>query len=154
MKRIAVFPGSFDPITRGHENVVLRAAQLFDEIIVAIGNNTTKQSMFPIEKRLHWAQQTFSTMANVKVEIYDGLTVEFCRKNKATYLLRGLRSVGDFEYERTIAQMNKAMSSEVETILLFTDPPFASIHSTVIREIIKNKGDVTQFVPTSIDIHT
>lgn len=152
MKRIAVFPGSFDPITRGHENVVNRAAHLFDEIIVAIGHNTTKQTMFPIEKRLQWVQQTFASNANVRVEVYEGLTVDFCKKNKATFLLRGLRNGGDFEYERTIAHMNKALWSELETILVFTDPEFASVHSTVIREIIKNNGNVSQFVPTAINL--
>jgi pantetheine-phosphate adenylyltransferase len=152
MKRIAVFPGSFDPITRGHENVVNRAAHLFDEIIVAIGHNTTKQTMFPIEKRLQWVQQTFASNANVRVEVYEGLTVDFCKKNKATFLLRGLRNGGDFEYERTIAHMNKALWSELETILVFTDPEFASVHSTVIREIIKNNGNVSQFVPSAINL--
>ncbi len=152
MKRIAVFPGSFDPITRGHENVVNRAAHLFDEIIVAIGHNTTKQTMFPIEKRLQWVQQTFAGNANVRVEVYEGLTVDFCKKNKATFLLRGLRNGGDFEYERTIAHMNKALWSELETILVFTDPEFASVHSTVIREIIKNNGNVSQFVPSAINL--
>jgi pantetheine-phosphate adenylyltransferase len=152
MKRIAVFPGSFDPITRGHENVVNRAAHLFDEIIVAIGHNTTKQTMFTIEKRLQWVQQTFASNTKVRVEVYEGLTVNFCKKNEATFLLRGLRNGGDFEYERTIAHMNKALWSELETILVFTDPEFASVHSTVIREILKNNGDVSQFVPTAISL--
>jgi pantetheine-phosphate adenylyltransferase len=152
MKRIAVFPGSFDPITRGHENVVNRAAHLFEEIIVAIGHNTTKQTMFPLEKRLEWVKQTFAGNSKVRVEVYEGLTVDFCKKNGATFLLRGLRNGGDFEYERTIAHMNKALWSELETVLVFTDPEFASVHSTVIREILKNNGDVSQFVPTSIRI--
>jgi pantetheine-phosphate adenylyltransferase len=153
MKRIAVFPGSFDPITRGHENVVRRAAHLFDEIIVAIGHNSTKQAMFPIEKRNDWVTKTFADLPNIRIEVYDGLTVDFCRKNGATFLLRGLRNGGDFEYERTIAHMNKALWNDLETILVFTDPQFASVHSTVIREILRNKGDVSQFVPSVIDIH-
>ncbi len=153
MKRIAVFPGSFDPITRGHENIVRRSASLFDEVIVAIGMNTTKQAMFEIEKRKLWVDQTFEEIPNVRTEIYEGLTVDFCKKNGATFLLRGLRNGGDFEYERTIAHMNKALWNELETILVFTDPEFASVHSTVIREIIKNKGDVSQFVPQSVSIH-
>ncbi|MFM9986632.1 MAG: pantetheine-phosphate adenylyltransferase [Flavobacteriales bacterium] len=153
MKRIAVFPGSFDPITRGHENVVRRAAHLFDEIIVAIGHNSTKQAMFPIEKRTDWVTKTFADLATVSIEVYDGLTIDFCQKKGATFLLRGLRNGGDFEYERTIAHMNKALSNELETILVFTDPEFASVHSTVIREILRNKGDVSQFVPGVIDIH-
>lgn len=153
MKRLAVFPGSFDPITRGHENVVRRAAHLFDEIIVAIGQNTTKQSMFPLEKRLQWVQQTFTDLSNIRVEVYEGLTVDFCKKYEATFLLRGLRNGGDFEYERTIAHMNKAISNELETILVFTDPEYASVHSTVIREVLRNNGDVSQFVPKAINIH-
>lgn len=153
MKRIAVFPGSFDPITRGHENVVRRSADLFDEIIVAIGHNTTKQAMFPIEKRMAWVRSTFADMNKIRIEVYDGLTVDFCKKLGATYLLRGLRNGGDFEYERTIAHMNKALWNELETVLVFTDPEYASVHSTVIREILKNKGDVSQFVPLAIDIN-
>ncbi|MCC6601224.1 MAG: pantetheine-phosphate adenylyltransferase [Crocinitomicaceae bacterium] len=150
MKRIAVFPGSFDPITRGHQNVVERAVTLFDEIIVAIGHNTTKQTMFPLEKRMEWIKATFSHLPNVKTDVYEGLTVEYCKKFKANYLLRGLRNGGDFEFERTIAHMNKALLAPLETVLLFTDPEYASVHSTVIREILKNNGDVSQFVPVQI----
>jgi len=153
MKRIAVFPGSFDPITRGHENVVRRASHLFDEIIVAIGINTTKQTMFSLEKRKAWVDQTFTDLKNVRTEIYEGLTVDFCKSHQAMFLLRGLRNGGDFEYERTIAHMNKALLNELETVLVFTDPEFASVHSTVIREILKNKGDVSQFVPKQVDVN-
>jgi pantetheine-phosphate adenylyltransferase len=150
MKRIAVFPGSFDPITRGHQNVVERASGLFDEIFVAIGYNTTKQTMFSLDQRLHWVKSAFAHLPKVRVEVFDGLTVEYCRTKGARYLLRGLRNGGDFEYERIIAHMNKAMWNELETVLVFTDPQYASIHSTVIREIIKNKGDVSQFVPVGM----
>lgn len=153
MKRIAVFPGTFDPITTGHENVVRRAAGLFDQVIVAIGHNTTKQTMFPLEKRKAWAELTFNDLQNVKVEVYEGLTVDFCRKHEATYLLRGLRNSNDFEYERTIAHMNRALNPAIETVLIFTDTQFASVHSTVIREIAKNKGDVSQFIPKNINIY-
>ncbi|MEN9348415.1 MAG: hypothetical protein RLZZ77_1926 [Bacteroidota bacterium] len=152
MKKIAVFPGSFDPVTRGHQNIVERAAPLFDEVIVALGINTSKQSMFPSEQRLEWLKQTFAHVPNVRVVSFEGLTVDFCKKNEARYLLRGLRNGGDFEYERTIAHMNKALWNELETVLVFTDPDYASVHSTVIREILKNKGDVSQFVPTSIQL--
>lgn len=153
MKRIAVFPGSFDPITRGHENIVRRAAPLFDEVIVAIGHNTTKQTMFSLEKRKLWIDQTFADIKNVRTDVYEGLTVDYCKKNQAPFLLRGLRNSGDFEYERTIAHMNKALWNDLETILLFTDTAFVSVHSTVIREIIRNNGDVSQFIPQQINLH-
>jgi pantetheine-phosphate adenylyltransferase len=152
MKKIALFPGSFDPITRGHENIVRRGALLFDEVVVAIGHNTTKQSMFPLEKRKAWIEATFADLPNVRIDIYEGLTVDYCKKIGATFLLRGLRNGGDFEYERTIAHMNKALLAQLETVLVFTDPEFASVHSTVIREIYKNKGDVSQFVPKQINL--
>ncbi|MDZ4823733.1 MAG: pantetheine-phosphate adenylyltransferase [Flavobacteriales bacterium] len=153
MKRTAVFPGSFDPITRGHENIVRRAALLFDEIVVAIGINTTKEAMFPLKKRKQWLEKVFADLVNVRIETYQGLTVDFCKKTGAGYLLRGLRNGGDFEYECTIAQTNKSMASELETVLLFSDPQFASIHSTLVREIAKNQGDVSMFIPAQINIH-
>ena len=153
MKRVAVFPGSFDPITRGHENIVRRAALLFDEIIVAIGHNTTKQTMFTLDKRKLWIDQTFADMPNVRTDVYEGLTVDYCKKNQAPFLLRGLRNSGDFEYERTIAHMNKALWNDLETILLFTDTSFVSVHSTVIREIIRNNVDVSEFVSHQLNLH-
>lgn len=152
MKKVALFPGSFDPITRGHENIVRRGALIFDEVVVAIGHNTTKQSMFDLEQRKAWIEATFADLPNVKVDVYEGLTVDYCKKIGARFLLRGLRNGGDFEYERTIAHMNKALLDYLETVLVFTDPEFASVHSTVIREIVKNGGDVSQFVPAPVKI--
>jgi pantetheine-phosphate adenylyltransferase len=152
MKRIAVFPGSFDPITRGHENIVRRAARLFDEIVVAIGSNSSKSSMFTLEQRTAWLEEVFLDLPNVRVTSYDGLTIDFASRIGARYLLRGVRNGGDFEYERTIAQMTKAMAPELETVILFTDPEFAAINSTVVREILKNNGDVSQFIPASVRI--
>lgn len=150
--RKAVFPGSFDPITKGHENIVRRGAELFDEIIVAIGSNSSKNSMFSLEQRRQWLEEVFKDLDNVKVDDYDGMTIDYCKKVQAEYLLRGVRNGGDFEYERTIAQMTKYMAPQIETVILFTDPEFAAINSTVVREILRNHGDVSQFIPATIDI--
>ncbi|MDG1262227.1 MAG: pantetheine-phosphate adenylyltransferase [Flavobacteriales bacterium] len=148
----AVFPGSFDPITKGHENIVRRASEVFDHIVVAIGSNSSKNNMFDLEQRRAWLNEVFSDLDNVTVDDYSGLTIDFCRKIEARFLLRGVRNGGDFEYERTIAQMTKYMASEIETVILFTDPEYAAINSTVVREILRNNGDVTQFIPDSIHI--
>lgn len=150
MKRIAVFPGSFDPITKGHEMLVRRAAHLFDEIVVAIGHNTTKQTLFTLEQRKTWIEATFADLPQVSCEVYEGLTVDFCKKKSAGYLLRGLRNTIDFEYEKSIAQMNQSLFPSIETVLLYTDPTCASIQSTIVREIYKNKGDVSSFLPAGV----
>ena len=152
MKRIAVFPGSFDPITRGHENIVRRSVHLFDEIVVAIGSNSSKSSMYSLEQRTNWLEKVFADLPVVRVTHYDGLTIDFCNEIGARFLLRGVRNGGDFEYERTIAQMTRAMEPSLETVILFTDPEFAAINSTVVREIIRNDGDVSQFVPSVVAI--
>ena len=148
-----MFPGSFDPVTRGHVNVVQRAVPLFDELIVAIGVNTSKASLFDPELRLSWLQKVFGAYPTVSVAIYEGLTVDFARKMGASYLLRGVRNGADFEYERTIAQMTRYMDDRLETVILFTDPEYAAINSTVVREIIRNKGNVARFVPDGIDVY-
>ena len=153
MKKVAVFPGSFDPITKGHEEIVRRASHLFDEIIVAIGNNSSKASMFSAEQRMNWVKNAFIDLANVRVELYEGLTVDFCKRNHANYILRGARSAADFEYERSIALMNKSLSNEVETIVLFADAQWLSLSSTIIRELIKNKGEVSQFLPEGVHVY-
>ncbi|MFM7233655.1 MAG: pantetheine-phosphate adenylyltransferase [Flavobacteriales bacterium] len=153
MKKVAVFPGSFDPITKGHEEIVRRAALLFDEVIVAVGRNTSKAALFAETTRLDWVKKTFADMPQVRVEFFEGLTIDFCKKNNASYIVRGIRNGADFEYERSIAHMNKQMFPGIETVLLYADPQWISLSSTIIREIIKNKGDVSQFLPSVVDVY-
>jgi pantetheine-phosphate adenylyltransferase len=149
-KKIAVFPGSFDPITTGHADVVKRALPLFDEIIIAIGINSQKQALFPLEQRIKWIELVFKDEKKIKVESYEGLTVNFCEKKKANYLLRGIRSSADFEYEKTIAHLNHDMLPQLETILILAQPELSSISSAIVREIIRGKGKVSKFVPKVI----
>jgi len=151
--RIAIFPGSFDPITKGHESIVRRAAPLFDKIIVAIGVNASKKGMFDHSTREKWVKQTFADVSNVEVKTYSGLTVDFCIQQEANYILRGLRSNADFEYEFTIAQMNKLLKNNIETFFLLTEPEYSSISSTIVKDIYRNNGDVSQFVPKSIALN-
>ncbi len=151
-KRIAVFPGSFDPITKGHESVVLRALTLFDEVIVAIGENTSKKGFFPLEQRLEWIRTTFQDYPEVKVEAFSSLLVDFCKKKEAKYILRGLRNSVDFQYERNIALINQELNSEIETIFLLTQPQDTAISSSFVREILSFGGDASKFIPSKITI--
>lgn len=146
----AVFPGSFDPITRGHLNILERSIPLFDEIVLAVGVNSAKNSMFSMEKRLRWLELVTAKFSNVTVETFEGLTSDFCAQKGSHWLIRGVRNGGDFEYERTIAQMTKSLNSEIETVILFTDPEFAHIHSNVVREILRNGGDASAFIPEAL----
>lgn len=150
MSKTAVFPGSFDPFTVGHEAIVLKALNLFDRIIVAIGSNSKKQHLFPLEKRKAWIQEVFADHSKIEVDAYEGLTIDYCRKVGATYLIRGLRDSADFQFEKSIAQMNKAMYPELETIFLLTDPEFSAINSTILREIIRNGGNISRFLPVKM----
>jgi len=151
MKRIAVFPGSFDPFTLGHESIVRRALDLFDEVIVAVGKNSTKANMFSIEQRSAWIEEVFKVEPRVKVEWYEGLTIAYCKSKNARYILRGLRTSADFGFERGIAQVNRAMDTSIETIFILALPEHSAISSTIIRDIIKNGGNVSQFVPTAVN---
>jgi pantetheine-phosphate adenylyltransferase len=152
MEKIAVFPGSFDPITRGHDSVVRRALPLFDKIILAIGDNPDKKPWFLLEKRISWLKLLYKDVPQINVIIYSGLTVDFCKKNNAKYILRGLRTSADFEFERTIGLMNKALYNEIETIFLLCDPAYAALSSSIVRDILKNGGDVSNFVPEGINV--
>lgn len=150
MKKIALFPGSFDPITKGHVAVIQRAIPLFDKLYVAIGVNTSKNSMFTMEQRLGWITEIFKNESKVEVLTYEGLTIDICKKLEAKFILRGLRSSVDFEYERSIAHMNKDMNAEIETIFMLTDPQYAAVNSRIVREIIKSNGDVSMFIPNEV----
>jgi pantetheine-phosphate adenylyltransferase len=153
MQRIAVFPGSFDPITKGHESIIKRALPLFDKIIIGIGvNSEKKDSFFNLEKRIGWIKEVFASEPKVVVKEFSGLTIEFCKQNNASFILRGLRTSADFEFERAIAQANRFMNQEIETIFLLTTPEHTHITSTIVREIIKNNGDASIFVPAGIDL--
>lgn len=149
-KRIAVFPGSFDPITKGHENIIQRGLPLFDEIVVGIGYNTNKNYFFSQERREHFIKKVFQNEPKVKVMRYSGLTVNFCKEIGAQYILRGLRTSADFEFERAIAQMNHAMQQEVETIFIVSEPQFSHISSTIVRDILLYQGDISSFVPPGV----
>lgn len=149
--RRAVFPGSFDPITTGHVDLVLRALPFFDEIIVAIGINSQKQTLFDVDRRKTWIEQVFVNEPRVKVDIFEGLTVHFCKKVNAPFILRGLRNASDFDYEKTISQLNHIVGGQIETVFLISRPEFSHISSTIVREIIKGKGDASPFLPKGID---
>lgn len=150
MSKIAVFPGSFDPITKGHENVIKRAIPLFDKIIVAIGENSDKKSYFPVQDRIQWIEDVFAKNENVIVETYKGLTVEYCKQKNAEYILRGLRTSADFEFERGIGQTNKKLRPEIETVFMLAMPEFTPITSSIVRDVHYHGGDIMSFIPDSI----
>jgi pantetheine-phosphate adenylyltransferase len=152
MKR-AVFPGSFDPLTIGHESIIKRALPLFDEIIIAIGHNVNKKGFFTLEDRKRWIQTVFKDEPKIKIDHFEGLTINYCKKIGANYLLRGLRTSADFEYERAIAQVNKAMYEGIETVFLLTMPEHTPVNSTIVRDIIRHGGDASQFIPKGMDIN-
>lgn len=145
--KIALFPGSFDPITIAHVDILKRSIPLFDKIIVGIGLNSSKQSFLTAEKREEIVKAVFHEEKSVEVQVYEGLTVDFCKKVHATYMVRGIRSVADFEYERAIAQINQTMNPSAETIFILSKPQYSAISSTIVRDILRNHGDISPFVP-------
>ena len=146
VNKIAIFPGSFDPFTIGHYDIVMRALNLFDEIVIGIGKNYSKRETFPLDDRLVAIQSAFNKQSRIRVEVYDGLTVDFAQKHNAQYILRGVRSTLDFEYERNIAEANKQLSG-IETVLLYTRPEYAHISSTLVRDLHSHGKDISQYLP-------
>jgi pantetheine-phosphate adenylyltransferase len=152
MKRIAVFPGSFDPFTIGHEAIARRALSLFDEIIIALGANALKKNFYPLATRKEMINKVFNDEPRITVDYYEGLTVDYCIKNKAGYLIRGLRTAADFEFERAIAQVNKVLAPGVESVFLLTVPEHSHINSGIVRDIIRSGGDASRFVPSVLNL--
>ncbi|MDX9728258.1 MAG: pantetheine-phosphate adenylyltransferase [Bacteroidales bacterium] len=152
MDKIAVFPGSFDPFTVGHESIVRRALALFDRVIIAVGENAEKKNLFSIEMRLKMISKVFQGENRVEITRFSGLTVEFCRRHNASYIVRGLRTAADFEYERAMGHMNWKMAPEIDTVFLLTSTEHTPVNSTIVRDIIKHGGDASMFVPASINI--
>ena len=149
MKKIAVFPGSFSPFTYGHLSIVNRMIPLFDKIIIAIGKNSLKSDIYPFEKNIKWIEKVIKHHKKINVISYDGLTVEICKKYNASYIIRGVRDEKDFEFEKKVAQNNKELDSNIETLIITTLPRYSHISSTIVRDIIKNNGDVSKLVPNS-----
>lgn len=148
--KIAVFPGSFDPITLGHVDVIERALPMFDKIIIAIGSNASKKYMFDLKQRTQWIKNTFAEEKKIEVEHYNGLTVDYCKSKNAQFILRGLRNTTDFEFEKAIAQTNKKLNPEVETIFLLTSSGLSSISSSIVRDVMRHNGDYSGLVPKHI----
>lgn len=147
MQRICLFPGTFDPVTLGHTDIIDRALPLFDELVIGIGINSSKVPMFSVEQRVEWIREIYKHEPRIKVASYEGLTVNFCKEIKARFILRGIRYVSDFEYEKAIADINRKMEHEVETIFLTCSPEYSTIASTLVRDVIRYKGDAAQFLP-------
>lgn len=150
MQKICLFPGTFDPITKGHVDVIRRAASLFDKLIIGIGINSNKQPMFTVEQRCEWIRNIFKDDQRIEATSYHGLTINYCKEINARYILRGIRYVSDFEYEKAIADMNRMLSPDIETIFLTCSPEYSTISSTLVRDVIRNNGNVSLFVPKEV----
>ncbi|MCX8473319.1 MAG: pantetheine-phosphate adenylyltransferase [Sediminibacterium sp.] len=155
MQRICLFPGTFDPVTLGHLDIINRALPLFDKFVIGIGTNFSKDPMFSTIQRKKWFEEIYYDNPKITAEIYEGLTLDFCRKIGAKFILRGIRFLGDFEYEKSIADANRHLDASIETIFLTSEPKYSSVVSTIVRDIFRNKGDISFFVPSNVlrDLH-
>ena len=151
MERICLFPGTFDPVTLGHTDIIDRALPLFDKLVIGIGRNVNKQPMFSEQQRLDWINEIYKGNNKVCAVVYDGLTVDCCKSVGANFILRGIRYVNDFEYEKAIADMNRSIAENIETIFLTCLPQYTSVASTLVRDVYKNGGDVSKFLPDSVN---
>jgi pantetheine-phosphate adenylyltransferase len=151
MSRICLFPGTFDPVTMGHIDIINRAIPLFDKLVIGIGRNVNKVPMFSEEQRLQWLKDIFRHEPKVEAVVYEGLTVECCKQVGAQFILRGIRYVNDFEYEKAIADMNRSLEGNIDTVFLTCLPQYTSVASTLVRDVLKNGGDVSQFLPNEVN---
>jgi pantetheine-phosphate adenylyltransferase len=152
MKKIALFPGSFDPFTIGHESIVMRSLPLFDKLIIGVGINLDKKYFFPLDKRVEWIQQLFANEPKIEVHTYEGLTVDFCDHVGAKYLLRGLRTSADFEFERAVGQTNSILHPDIESVFLLTRPEHTFVSSSIVRDVYMNGGDISYFIPKKMNL--
>ena len=150
--RICLFPGTFDPITKGHVDVIRRSVSLFDKLIIGIGTNSSKQPMFSVEQRCNWIREIFQDDERIEATGYQGLTIDYCKQIGAKHILRGIRYISDFEYEKAIADMNRMLAPEIETLFLTCSPEFSTISSTLVRDVIRNGGNVKLFVPDEVKL--
>jgi pantetheine-phosphate adenylyltransferase len=151
-KKIAVFPGSFDPITLGHVSVIKRSLPLFDQVIIAIGINIEKKHMFSLEQRKSWIEACFADESKVSVDTYNGLTVDFCKSKNARFILRGLRTAADFEFERGIGQVNRKLNASIETVFLLTEAQYTPVTSSIVRDVIRHGGNISSMVPSVVKL--
>ena len=151
MNRICLFPGTFDPVTLGHTDIINRALPLFDKLVIGIGRNLNKVPMFSEQKRLQWLRDIYKDNPKVEATVYEGLTVDCCKQQGANFILRGIRYVNDFEYEKAIADMNRSLEGNIETLFLTCLPQFTSVASTLVRDVLKNGGDVSRFLPAEVN---
>lgn len=149
--KIAIYPGSFDPVTKGHLDILKTATELFDKVIIAVAHNSAKQGFLPVEKRVELICESVKNLPNVEVDAFEGLTINYAKQKGATILIRGLRAVSDFEYEMQLSQANSALSSDIKTVFLTTKPKYNFISSSTIKEIYLNNGDISKFVPESVN---